>query len=636
MECSLDFGGSIISLSVVNNSPEASPKQFHPHRFPHRGLLPEGRYFTLTWTIGYDFGGMTTVALERSSAFARLDNRRVEILTLSPEMKGRDRERELHEAGTLDRKVKIRSLWQDLTSWSDRKLRRMVGTVDPDPSAVDDVLNRSGRDWTELREDSEGHLLQADRYHDRGHLLVIDRQDMKKRGRRGGRRITLFDRDQKVIAQWGSAREFYQAWLDVVIGDKPSYLICDSAFVGNFIHEFRRDNVILCMVNHNHFLADADDEPTGALAEDKFGYLRHLDNFDLATTLTDSQRVAMERLDLSAGKLTTVSNLTDDLHGDPYRPRARHKGSMIARLAPQKRVEDAIVAVADVAARGRQITLDIYGDGEDSPMLSELIQSKNAVDRITLRGHVEGAKSNFLASSFSLLTSRYEGQGLVVLESMSAGCIPICYEVDFGPADIIEHGVNGFLVDPGDVDGLADAISTFLSLSEDEVSAMRRNAVSRAADFFERPIIRRWGEALASQSFAPIIRAEDARAEAQSAEVTANGIAITLRVSGLRESTLTQTFVSWKSRAGTFYGRVEARRSGELITAEIPYSRLEHMTGEYVDFSLDLVFDRGFERVRIACGEDSVIRTSDQVHLYSTKHGNFSGRLVRTDLTSTS
>ncbi|AZU01609.1 hypothetical protein CXR29_13640 [Brevibacterium linens] len=59
---------------------------------------------------------MTTVALERSSAFARLDNRRVEILTLSPEMKGRDRERELHEAGTLDRKVKIRNLWQDLTS----------------------------------------------------------------------------------------------------------------------------------------------------------------------------------------------------------------------------------------------------------------------------------------------------------------------------------------------------------------------------------------------------------------------------------------------------------------------------------------------------------------------------------------
>ena len=160
-------------------------------------------------------------------------------------------------------------------------------------------------------------------------------------------------REQNVIAQWATAREFYQAWLDVVIGDKPAYLICDSAFVGNFIHEYRRDNVVICMVNHNHFLADADDEATGALAEEKFGYLRHLDAFDVTTTLTDSQRYAMERLDLSAGKLTTVSNLTDDLHGDPDRPRPRHKGSMIARLSPQKRVEDAIAAIADVAEIGR-------------------------------------------------------------------------------------------------------------------------------------------------------------------------------------------------------------------------------------------------------------------------------------------
>ena len=318
----------------MNSIPETSPRQPHPHRFPHRGLLPEGSYFTLTWTIGYDYGGMTTVALERSSAFARLDNRRVEILTLSPEMKGLDRERELRAAGSIDRKVKVRNLWQDLTSWSDRKLRRMVGTVDPDPTAADDVITRTGQDWTEQRNDSEDSLLQADRYHDRGHLLVIDRQDMKKPGRRGGRRITLFDREQTVIAQWSTARDFYQAWLDVVIGDKPSYLICDSAFVGNFIHEYRRDNVILCMVNHNHFLADADDEPTGALAEDKFGYLRQLDGFDLATTLTDSQRVAMEGLDLSAGKLATVSNLTDDLHGDPDRPRPRSRGSMVARLSP--------------------------------------------------------------------------------------------------------------------------------------------------------------------------------------------------------------------------------------------------------------------------------------------------------------
>lgn len=147
MERPLDFGGSIISLSVVNSIPETSPRRSHPHRFPHRGLLPKGSYFTLTWTIGYDFGGMTTVALERSSAFARLDNRSVEILTLSPEMKGQNRGRELRAEGRIDRRVTVRNLWDDLTSWSDRKLRRMVGTIEPAHTAAEDVLERTGHDW---------------------------------------------------------------------------------------------------------------------------------------------------------------------------------------------------------------------------------------------------------------------------------------------------------------------------------------------------------------------------------------------------------------------------------------------------------------------------------------------------------
>src|SRR5699024_10218082 len=78
--------------------------------------------------------------------------------------------------------------------------------------------------------------------------------------------------------------------------------------------------------------------------------------------------------------------------------------------------------------------------------LTDILTEVDVMDAVRLHGHRTGAKSNFHTSSFSLLTSRFEGQPLVVLESMSAGCIPICYEVDYGPADIIDHGVNGFLV----------------------------------------------------------------------------------------------------------------------------------------------------------------------------------------------
>ena len=52
-----------------------------------------------------------------------------------------------------------------------------------------------------------------------------------------------------------------------------------------------------------------------------------------------------------------------------------------------------------------------------------------------------------------LLTSRMEGLPLVLLEAMSVGCIPIAYDMPYGPADIIVDGVNGYLVEAGDIEG---------------------------------------------------------------------------------------------------------------------------------------------------------------------------------------
>ncbi|WP_025779209.1 glycosyltransferase [Brevibacterium sp. VCM10] len=612
----------------MNVIPTAKPAHPHPHRFPHRGILPEGRYYTLTWGITDDFGGMTTVSLERSSAFARLDNRTVEILTLSPELKGRDRQRELRVADRIDRRVKVSNLWQDLTAWSDRKLRRMVGTLDPDPAAADDALKRTGREWSEQRNDPDGRLLQVDRYHDRGHLLVVDRQDVKKRGRRGGRLITLFDREQTIIAQWATAREFYQAWLDVVIGTKPSYLICDSAFVGNLIHGYRRENIILCQVVHNHHLNSPHVDGDGELSAEKFGFLRSLDAFDLVTTLTDVQRHDMNELELSAGKISTVSNLTHQLNGDPAASRPRGTGAMIARLVPQKRVEDAIEAIAGISDAESAVTLDVYGEGEDRAMLTGLIADRDLAERVRLRGHVSGAKSAFHTSSFSVLTSRYEGQGLVVLESMSAGCIPICYAVEYGPADIIDHGVNGFLVPAGDVAALSDTIATFLTMPEAEVKAMRRNAIDRAADFAAPAIVDRWGQVLSRQRFTPIREFSELRAELLDARVTGEGIDLSVALSGMGTIAPVDVYVSWTSRVGSHYGRVRANSDERTASATIPPEAWGGGVTGYLDLSVDVAGGRGFGRARISSRDDAIGNNTDRIRLYTTKHGNLSGHVL--------
>ncbi|MGO2035142.1 MAG: hypothetical protein ACTH2U_01595, partial [Brevibacterium sp.] len=319
--------------SATNSSP------VYPHRFPHRGILPEGRYYTLTWGIPCSFGGMTAVVLDRSSKMAQLDNRAVDILTLAPDMKTQDREKELRDEGRIDRRVRVRNIWKDLTSWPQRKLRTLVGTVEASDDPIDDRLPRASSEWSESRLDAEGRTIQCDRYHDNGRLLVIDRRDANERGKVGGRRITLFGRSGEPIAQWRTAREFYQAWMDSVLGSKQTYLIVDSAFVGNFMHSYRRENVVLCQVLHSHFLQDSRGEAFSELAEGKFSIVRHLDAYDVVTTLTDQQRADMSALELSYCNLRAVSNLTDELEGNPFGHRDTHRGGMVARLVELKRID---------------------------------------------------------------------------------------------------------------------------------------------------------------------------------------------------------------------------------------------------------------------------------------------------------
>lgn len=337
----------------------------------------------------------------------------------------------------------------------------------------------------------------------------------------------------------------------------------------------------------------------------------------------------MAEAELSSGKLRTVSNLTEDLDGDPTAPRAREQGAMIARLDSEKRVEHAIRAIAKVSANAPGATLGVYGGGEDRSKLTDLIDRLGVADSVRLHGHTPGAKNRFHTSAFSLLTSHYEGQPLVVLESMSAGCIPICYAVDFGPADIIDDGVNGFVVPAGDVDAMAQAILRFLSMPEAEVQNMRRAAIARAADFYEVPIVRRWGEVLAEQSFEPIVHLDQIHAVLNEATADGENIDIVVDFEDLDGYEPEDIYISWKSRTGNFYGRIAAEYDGSVVRAVIPISRLSTIPAGYVDFSVDLIAGRSFNRARIKSENSGISNITELLSVYTTRHGNLSGRILQ-------
>jgi glycosyltransferase involved in cell wall biosynthesis len=98
-------------------------------------------------------------------------------------------------------------------------------------------------------------------------------------------------------------------------------------------------------------------------------------------------------------------------------------------------------------------------------------------DQIELAGPAENIGDDMAAASIFVLSSRFEGFPLVLLEAMSKGMAPVAFDCPTGPADIIEDHANGILVPLKDLDALADGI---IEMIEDE--ELRGRCAAAAAE----------------------------------------------------------------------------------------------------------------------------------------------------------
>ena len=94
---------------------------------------------------------------------------------------------------------------------------------------------------------------------------------------------------------------------------------------------------------------------------------------------------------------------------------------------------------------------------------------------VHLAGFVDNPYAWMAASDLFALTSDYEGLPNALIEAQGLGLPAVSTDCPFGPNEIIEPGVTGLLVPPGDVAALADAMAQLLADPE------RRRALGAAA-----------------------------------------------------------------------------------------------------------------------------------------------------------
>ncbi len=131
------------------------------------------------------------------------------------------------------------------------------------------------------------------------------------------------------------------------------------------------------------------------------------------------------------------------------------------RMVEQKDFATLITAFATVA-RNRDVRLVLLGDGPLRTSLSELAKSLDVADRIDMPGFRPNPLPYLRAAAVVVLSSRYEGFGMVLAEALACGTAAVSTACPHGPAEILDHGRIGRLAPPGDPAALAHAIMATL------------------------------------------------------------------------------------------------------------------------------------------------------------------------------
>jgi len=262
-------------------------------------------------------------------------------------------------------------------------------------------------------------------------------------------------------------------WTDVRLARRvrslrTGVLMATRPSLNLLIAEIARPGVVT--IGQDHMNLGSYREPLRRAIERRYGGLTALTVLTSAA-LADYREALVGR----AVRVVRIPNALPRLDGGMAKSDAK---VMIAagRLGPQKGFDLLIQAYAEVAAAHPDWELRIFGSGRLEDQLKQMIVDRGLTGSVVLKPRTQRLAHQFAEASVYVLSSRFEGMPMVIIEAMSKGLAVVGFDCPHGPAELITHRSDGLLVPAEDVGKLSAAL---LEVIEDE--ELRRRLGRRAA-----------------------------------------------------------------------------------------------------------------------------------------------------------
>lgn len=169
----------------------------------------------------------------------------------------------------------------------------------------------------------------------------------------------------------------------------------------------------------------------------------------------------------------------------------------VGRLTHQKGFDMLVDIAKEVLHQHKDWTWIILGEGEDRPLLEQKIKDYQLENRLILKGNVSNIDQYYEKTGIFVLTSRYEGLPMTLLETKPYQLPVVSFDMKTGPKECVIKGENGYLIEEFNQEKMINKINILIE-NEDLRYEFSRNALNDTKKFSLSKIIQQWSVLLHS------------------------------------------------------------------------------------------------------------------------------------------